>query len=101
MMLCLRKGAKVCGKRTLYFFTDFILYFSPVLQFFRELFTFYATKLGLQIAEIAYLLQSQPCSFDRTKSSPAKPYGKGLRGCFYVFLIFYAFVTVTASSRSN
>lgn len=23
MMLCLRKGAKVCGKRTLYFFTDF------------------------------------------------------------------------------
>ena len=37
MMLCLRKGAKVCGKRTLYFFTDFILYFSPVLQFFREL----------------------------------------------------------------
>ena len=22
-MLCLRKGAKVCGKRTLYFFTDF------------------------------------------------------------------------------
>ena len=83
MMLCLRKGAKVCGKRTLYFFTDFILCFSPVLQFFRELFTFYATKLGLQIAEIAYLLQSQPCSFDRTKSSPAKPYGKGLRGCFY------------------
>lgn len=23
MMLCLRRGAKVCGKRTLYFFTDF------------------------------------------------------------------------------
>lgn len=23
MMRCLRKGAKVCGKRTLYFFTDF------------------------------------------------------------------------------
>lgn len=67
------------------FFTDFILYFSPVLQFFRELFTFYATKLGLQIAEIAYLLQSQPCSFDRTKSSPAKPYGKGLQGCFYIY----------------
>lgn len=42
------------------FFTDFILYFSPVLQFFRELFTFSATKLGLQIAEIAYFLQSQP-----------------------------------------
>ena len=54
MMLCLRKGAKVCGKRTLYFFTDFILYFSPVLQFFRELFTFYATKLGLQIAEMVF-----------------------------------------------
>ena len=84
------------------FFTDFILYFSPVLQFFRVAFLhFMSTKLGLQIAEIAYLLQSQPCSFDRTKSSPAKPYGKGLRGCFYVFLIFYAFVTVTASSRSN
>ena len=84
------------------FLTILFCIFLPVsLQFFRELFTFYATKLGLQIAEIAYLLQSQPCSFDRTKSSPAKPYGKGLRGCFYVFLIFYAFVTVTASSRSN
>ena len=82
------------------FFTDLFCIFLPVLQFFRELFTFYATKLGLQIAEIAYLLQSQPCSFDRTKSSPAKPYGKGLRSCFYVF-DFYAFVTVTASSRSN
>lgn len=70
---------------TIFIFYRFYSVFSPVLQFFRELFTFYATKLGLQIAEIAYLLQSQPCSFDRTKSSPAKPYGKGLRGCFYVF----------------
>lgn len=70
------------------FFTDFILYFSPVLPFFRELFTFYAIRRGLQVAEIVCLLQSQTCLFDRTKSSPAKPYGKGLRGCFYAFWFF-------------
>ena len=41
-MLCLRKGAKVCGKRTLYFFTDFtresnvtVVVVSPAIGFGR------------------------------------------------------------------